>query len=56
MNMLIDTNVISIMVFKRTGYEEAVQLFRKIRECDSGAFITIYIKVGFSQTLKNKVA
>ena len=56
MNMLIDTNVISNMIFKRTGYEEAFQLFRKIRECDSGAFITIYIKVGFSKTLKNKVA
>lgn len=40
MNILIDTNVILNMVFKRTGYEEAVRLFRKIRECDIGAFIT----------------
>ena len=56
MNMLIDTNVISNMIFKRTGYEEAFQLFRKIRECDGGAFRTTYIKVGFSKTLKNKVA
>lgn len=40
MNILIDTNVILNMVFKRTGYEEAVQMFRKIRECGSGAFIT----------------
>lgn len=40
MNLLIDTNVILNMVFKRTGYEEAVQLFRKMQECRSDAFIT----------------
>ena len=32
MNLLIDTNVILNIVFKRTGYEEAVLLFRKMKE------------------------
>ena len=40
MDILVDTNVILNMVFKRTGYEEAVQMFREIRGRDISAFIT----------------
>ena len=40
MNLLIDTNVILNMVFKRSGFDDAVQLFRKIKESNNNAFIT----------------
>lgn len=40
MNLLIDTNVILNMVFKRCGFDDAVQLFRKIKESNNNAFIT----------------
>lgn len=40
MKLLIDTNVILNMVFKRTGHEDASQLFKKIREKDNDAFIS----------------
>ena len=40
MNLLIDTNVILNMVFKRNGFEDAVKLFRKIKETNNNAFIT----------------
>ena len=39
MNLLIDTNVILSMVFKRSGFDDAVQLFRKIKR-NNNAFIT----------------
>lgn len=40
MNLLIDTNVILNMVFKRNGFEDAVQLFKKIKGTNNNAFIT----------------
>ncbi len=40
MNLLIDTNVILNMVFKRCGFDDAVQLFRKIKESNNNAYIT----------------
>lgn len=40
MNLLIDTNVILNMVFKRAGYEDAVGLFKKMQNSHSFAFIT----------------
>lgn len=40
MNLLIDMNVILNMVFKRSGFDDAVQLFRKIKESNNNAFIT----------------
>lgn len=40
MNLLIDTNVILNMVFKRNGFDDAVQLFRKIKESNNNVFIT----------------
>lgn len=40
MNLLIDTNVILNMVFKRFEFDDAVQLFRKIKESNNNAFIT----------------
>lgn len=40
MKLLIDTNVILDMVFKRSGYDNSMELFRKIRETGSSAYIT----------------
>lgn len=40
MDLLIDTNVILNMVFKRTGCENAVQLFQTVEEKNNNAFIT----------------
>ena len=40
MNLLIDTNVILNMVFKRCGFDDAVILFRKIKESNNNAFVT----------------
>ena len=40
MKILIDTNVILNMVFKRCGFDDAVILFRKIKESNNNAFVT----------------
>lgn len=40
MRLLIDTNVILDMVFQRGGYDNAMKLFRKIRENKYSACIT----------------
>lgn len=40
MDLLIDTNVILNMVFKRTGCENTVQLFQAVKEKNNNAFIT----------------
>lgn len=40
MKLLIDTNVILDMVFKRNNYEISLELFRKIREYEGHAYIT----------------
>lgn len=39
-NWLKDTNVNLNMVFKRCGFDDVVQLFRKIKESNNSAFIT----------------
>ena len=40
MNLLIDTNVILDMVFKRSGCDISMELFRKAKETDANAYIT----------------
>lgn len=40
MKLLIDTNVILDMVFKRNGYDTAMELFRRVREARVSAYIT----------------
>ena len=40
MNLLIDTNVILNMAFNRSGCEDAVLLFKRIRDGKNRAFIT----------------
>lgn len=40
MKLLIDTNVILDMVFKRSGCDVAVDLFRRAREIGASAYIT----------------
>lgn len=40
MELLIDTNVILNMVFKRAGCEDAVLLFQTVEENNNNAFIT----------------
>ncbi len=40
MKLLIDTNVILDMVFKRSGCDVSMKLFRKIKETGASAYIT----------------
>jgi predicted nucleic acid-binding protein len=40
MKLLIDTNVILDMIFKRAGFEDVVKLLRKIKENKHESFIT----------------
>ncbi len=40
MRLLIDTNVILDMVFKRSGCDMSIELFRHIKEVGASAFIT----------------
>ena len=36
MKLLIDTNVLLDLIFKRSGYDNSIKLFKKIREKASG--------------------
>lgn len=40
MKLLIDTNVILDMVFKRVGYDTSIELFRRVKEIRASAYIT----------------
>lgn len=40
MKLLIDTNVILDMVFKRSGCDISMELFRKVKEIGASAYIT----------------
>ncbi|MCM1122782.1 MAG: PIN domain-containing protein [Eubacterium sp.] len=40
MKLLIDTNVILDMVLKRSGCDVSMELFRKVKETGTGAYIT----------------
>lgn len=40
MKLLIDTNVILDMVFKRSGCDISMELFRKVKETGASAYIT----------------
>lgn len=40
MKLLIDTNVILDMVFKRNGCDISMELFRKVKETGASAYIT----------------
>lgn len=40
MKLLIDTNVLLDMIFARNGYDISMQLFRRIREKRTSAYIT----------------
>ena len=40
MKLLIDTNVLLDLIFKRSGYDNSIKLFKKIREKEIISYIT----------------